>query len=120
MDEEFVRNAHAKDADKLVAAFYAPDAQVFATQQPVVTGHAAIRELFKGLLSALQRVSLNTTKIEASGDLAYGSGIYEMTLAGPGGKTTQDRGKYVVVYKRQPDGAWRAVADIFNTSQPAA
>jgi phenylpropionate dioxygenase-like ring-hydroxylating dioxygenase large terminal subunit len=29
-----------------------------------------------------------------------------------------DVGKYVVVYRRQ-GGTWRAVADIFNSDQPA-
>lgn len=120
MDEEFVRNALAKDADKLVAAFYAPDAQLFATHVPPLTGHVAIAALFRGLLAGLKKVSLNTTKIETAGDLAYGTGVYEMTLAGLDGKTTEDRGKYVVVYKKQPDGGWRAVADIFNTSLPPA
>ena len=41
MDEEFVRNALAKNVDKLVAAFYAPDAQLFATHVPPLTGHVA-------------------------------------------------------------------------------
>jgi uncharacterized protein (TIGR02246 family) len=120
MDEEFVRNALAKDADKLVAAFYAPDAQLFATHVPPLTGHVAIAALFRGLLAGLRKVSLNTTKVETSGDFAYGTGVYEMTLAGLDGKTSEDRGKYVVVYKRQPDGEWRAVADSFNTSLPPA
>ena len=39
MDDEFVRNALAKDADKLVAAFYALDAQLFATYVPPLTGY---------------------------------------------------------------------------------
>src|SRR6266581_5247102 len=99
MDEEFVRNALAKDADKLVAAFYAPEAQLFVTHVPPLTGHVAIAALFRGLLAGLKNVSLNTTKIETSGDLAYGTGVYEMTLAGLDGKTTLDSGKYVVVYK---------------------
>jgi uncharacterized protein (TIGR02246 family) len=120
MDEEFVRNALAKDADKLVSAFYAADAQFFATHVPPLSGHVAIAAFFRGLVAGLQKVSLKTTRVENSGDLAYGTGVYEMTLAGPDGKTTEDRGKYVVVYKKQPDGAWRAVANIFNTSLPPA
>jgi ketosteroid isomerase-like protein len=120
MDEEFVRNALAKDVDKLIAGFYAPDAQLFATHAPIATGHAAIKGILGGLVSAVQKLSLKTTKVETSGDLAYGTGIYEMTLSGADGKPVNDTGKYVVVYKRQADGQWRAVADIFNTSVPPA
>ena len=31
--------------------------------------------------------------------------------------TFQDVGKYIVVYRRQANGTWRAVSDIFNSDQ---
>jgi ketosteroid isomerase-like protein len=31
-----------------------------------------------------------------------------------------EKGKYVTVYKKQADGGWKAVADIFNADAPAA
>jgi ketosteroid isomerase-like protein len=31
-----------------------------------------------------------------------------------------DRGKFVVVWKKQTDGAWMIVADIWNSDLPAA
>ena len=34
-----------------------------------------------------------------------------------GAAPVQDEGKYVVVYKQQANGVWRAVADIFNSDQ---
>jgi len=120
MDQEFVRNLEAKNAEQLVNAFYAEDAQVFPPGQPLVSGREAIKQLWGALIPRLQRVSLTTTRIEASGELAYGTGIYEMTLAQPDGSRAEDRGKYVVVYRRQADGSYRAVADIFNTSRLAA
>ena len=120
MDHEFVRNVEAKNAEELVNAFYADDAQVFPPGQPLVNGRDAIKQLWGAFIPLLQRLSLTTTRIEASGELAYGTGTYEMTLAQPDGCTAEDRGKYVVVYRRQADGSYRVVADIFNTSQPAA
>ena len=120
MDHEFVRNVEAKNAEELVNAFYADDAQVFPPGQPLVNGRDAIKQLWGAFIPLLQRLSLTTTRIEASGELAYGPGPYEMTLAQPDGSTAEDRGKYVVVYRRQADGSYRVVADIFNTSQPAA
>jgi len=30
-----------------------------------------------------------------------------------------DKGKYVTVYRKQPDGKWKVVADIFNSDLPA-
>jgi hypothetical protein len=40
------------------------------------------------------------------------------TLDIPG--APQDRGKYIEVWAPQPDGAWRIVDDIFNSSLPPA
>ena len=31
-----------------------------------------------------------------------------------------DRGKFVEVWKKQADGKWKVVADIFNSDLPAA
>jgi ketosteroid isomerase-like protein len=120
MDREFERNVEAKDANALVAAFYAEDAQVFPAGQPVVSGLAEILQLWGGFLPILSRLALNTTRIEASGNLAYGSGTYEMTLTPPETPPIQDSGKFVVVYRRQADGSYKAVADIFNSSRSEA
>jgi ketosteroid isomerase-like protein len=31
-----------------------------------------------------------------------------------------DRGKYLAVWKKQADGSWKCVADMFNTDLPPA
>ena len=119
MDEECVRNVNSGNAEGFVAAFYAEDAEVFPPNHPPVSGRAAIREFWKGMISTGVRLSvLDTKKIEESGELAYGSGAYELTLPAPGGGTVTDTGKYIVVYRRQADGSWRAIADIFNSNTP--
>jgi ketosteroid isomerase-like protein len=35
-----------------------------------------------------------------------------------GGKPVTDKGKYVVIYKRQPDGKWKIVLDTGNSDLP--
>jgi len=35
-------------------------------------------------------------------------------------KQIDDRGKFVVVWKKQADGAWKIVADIWNSDMPPA
>ena len=59
------------------------------------------------------------TKIEVarSGDLAYEIGTFDLSLADQDGKTAAMRGKYVVVWKKQSNGEWKATADIFNTDR---
>jgi ketosteroid isomerase-like protein len=60
------------------------------------------------------------TKVEVarSGGLAFAQGTYEMTMTGPQGSPVTDRGKYIDVWKKQADGAWKVVADIFNSDMP--
>lgn len=121
MDEEFVRHANSGDADALVSAFYAEDAELLPPNAPAMAGQAAIRQCWNGLVSAGLKFSLlEARRIEESGNLAYASGVYELTLSPPGAGSKSDHGKYVVVYRRQASGSWKAVADIFNSSQPAA
>ena len=36
---------------------------------------------------------------------------------GPQGTVNTDVGKYVVVWKKQPDKQWKVIADIFNTDK---
>ena len=121
MDEQFMRNFAAKDAKQLTKDFYAEDAQLLPPHQESVVGRAAIEKTFETLIAGgLRDLILQTNKVEASGDLAYGVGIYKMTMPSAAGAEIHDEGKYVVVYRRQPADTWRAVADIFNSSLPAS
>ena len=120
MDAEFMRNVAAKDAEQLTKDFYAEEAQLLLPHQRPVVGQPAIQEVFEALFGdGLRDLVLQTTKVEVSGDLAYGIGIYKMTLTVASGAETQDEGKYVVIYRRQQSGTWRAVADIINSNLPA-
>ena len=120
MDEEFVRNANRKDAAALVAGFYAEDATLLPPNAPMISGAAAIRDFWTSVINAgAADVSLNTTKLEVSGDLAYGIGNYSFTLPAATGERTRDDGSYMVVYRRQPDGSWKVVADMFSSDKPA-
>jgi ketosteroid isomerase-like protein len=113
MDEEFMRNVRARDVRRLVEQFYADDARLLPPGRPELTGKAEILEGWTGMFAGgLEALELDTHHIEASGDLAYGVGTYRLTMNG-----ALSRGKYVVVYRRRPDGSYKAVADIFNASE---
>ena len=119
MDQEFARNVAAKDAEKLAREFYAEDARLLPPHQEPVIGKSAIQRAFETLIGAgLSGLVLQTTRVDTSGDLAYGVGTYKMTISTGAGPDMHDEGNYVVVYRRQPGGNWRAVADIFNSSLP--
>jgi ketosteroid isomerase-like protein len=120
LDEEFMRAAIAGDGQALVDAFYASDAVLLPPNQPAAEGRENIRRVLQGLMdSGVSSIKLETTVTGTAGDLAYGRGRYTLSMQPPGGAPVTDVGKYVVVYRRQ-GARWRAVADIFNSDQPAA
>lgn len=111
--------AGAKDLNKCVS-FYSDDASVLPFSAPIANGRDQIREVWSGLMSnPAYSLRFGPTKIEVaqSADLAYEIGTFDLTLADQSGKPAAIRGKYVVAWKKQPNGDWKAAADIFNTDQ---
>jgi len=112
LEAEFQRHANANDAASLTEAFFADDAQLQPPNAPQVNGKAAIRDFWKAFLAAgVSDVVLETGNVSSSGDLAYGVGKYGFTAGG-----ARQTGKYMVVYQKQSNGSYRAVADAFSSN----
>jgi len=60
-----------------------------------------------GVLEAVRR--------EEYGDVVVEEGRYGRRS----GERLLDSGKYLVVFRRQPDGAWRYATDMWNSDAPA-
>ncbi len=109
-----------KSLDKIVD-HYAGDAVLMTPRAPASHGSAAIRNSMRALLAdpALS-MKFNASNIDVarSGDLAYTQGAYTLTITDPKTKEPiQDHGSYVTTYRKQPDGTWKAVADIVSSEQ---
>lgn len=96
------------------------DIAVLAPDMPIVQGHEAVRAMWAEL-EATPGFSLTWTPLAADvgggGDLGYTRGSYEMSMAGPDGPMTIV-GKYISVWRKQADGSWLVVADMFNADSP--
>jgi ketosteroid isomerase-like protein len=120
LDVQWAKAVEAKDLDKSVS-YYSDDAIVLPPNAAIATTKEAIRNICKDLLANPGLVfRWKTTKVEVakSGDMAYSSGTYELIMNDAGGKPVNDRGKYVVVWEKQPDGKWKCGADIWNSDLP--
>ena len=126
-DENEIRKADAawshavesKDLDKSVS-FYAADASVFPFNAPIASGNEQIRQLWSQLMSKPGfALSFAPTKIvvSRSHDIAYEIGTFSLKLNDAQGNPTSTPGKYVVVWRAEPNHQWKAVADIFNTDK---
>ena len=120
LDAQWEDAANRGDA-AAVASLYAEDGRFMVPNADIVEGRANIQAAVQGLVDMkLRNVDLTTVDVGASGDLAYEVGRYSLEVQPPGApQHVTDKGKYVLVLKRQTDGTWKIVADIFNTNQPA-
>jgi|ERR1700722_7961275 len=120
-DEGWLKVFAAKDVQKSVA-FCAEDGAVLSPNAPIAQGREAIGKSFAGFFTLPDlKISWHADKVEVakSGELGYTSGSYQMIFSDPSGKTIPDKGKYVTVWKKQADGTWKVLLDIFNTDMPA-
>ena len=111
--KDWAAAARAKDSARFLA-FYADDAVVMMAGAPDIRGIAAIREGIPGMMQdPAFALSFETDKVEVarSGDLAYETGTYAMTMTGPDKKPATEKGHYVVVWRKGADGAWKVVID---------
>ncbi|MGK7312988.1 MAG: YybH family protein [Candidatus Longimicrobiales bacterium M2_2A_002] len=109
-DRAFAADVAESGADAW-AAWFAEDGAMIQEGTGEVRGRAAIRET----VAYLDRPGVSLTwqpdraDLAASGDLGWTTGSYTFRPApdGPPG-----RGRYVSIWKRQPDGSWRVVMDL--------
>jgi len=111
----------AKDVDKLLA-HYTDDAVLMSPGSSSAQGKDAIRSALQQMVGdsnlALQ-FEASRVEVAKSGDMAYTQGSYTITVTNPATKKPiTDKGSYVTVYKKQPDGSWRAVSDIASSATP--
>ena len=119
LDTQWSKTAGANDVDGTVS-YYSDDASVLPPNAPIATSKEAIRAAWASLLVPGASVSWQPGKAEVSrsSDLAYAMGTYESSMKDSRGKPVADHGKYVEVWKKQADGKWKTVADIFNSDLP--
>lgn len=116
-DREWARLAsEGKDVERIVS-FWTDDAKVYPAGMPVVEGKQAIREFVTGSLSIPGfRIMWETDEVVVSpgGDMAYTTARNHITMPDASGNLRTETGRGVTVWRRDPDGEWRCVIDIWN------
>jgi uncharacterized protein (TIGR02246 family) len=115
------RFAEAYNRGDIAAAveFYTEDAKFLHPNTEIISGKQAIKEFFEtGRAFGLRRISFKGLEAGLDGNLAYERGVINMDIAPEGGQAMKDKGKYLVVMKRQTDGSWKVAVDIWNSDLP--
>jgi ketosteroid isomerase-like protein len=117
--DAWVQDLHTKRLEPILK-FYAPDAAFLQPTGERITGAPALRTLFQTIFATFDSdLTLHSQTFETSGDLAYDSGDFQesLTTIATGAKINS-KGSYLIVFKRQPDGSWQIVQQVFTGVPP--
>jgi ketosteroid isomerase-like protein len=117
-DAAWLKVYSAKDLSKSVA-FFDEQGSMLAPNAPIATGKATIAKLISSDFAFGDLIwHLDKAGVSQSGDLGYTSGTYKFSFKDPSGKPVIDNGKYLTLWKKQTDGSWKVLFDVFNTDLP--
>jgi len=116
-DAKWSQSSVAKDLDG-VAAVYSDDAKLLPSDMAMINGKPAIKAMWADMLKTSDKIAWKAVTVEASGDLGYVVGTYELDSKDAQGKPIVEIGKMSEIFKRQPDGSWKAIVDMFSPDAP--
>jgi ketosteroid isomerase-like protein len=117
--DAWVQDLHTKQLEPILK-FYAPNAVFLQPTGDRITGAPALRTLFQTIFATFDSdLTLHSQTFETSGDLAYDSGDFQesLTTIATGAKINS-KGSYLIIFKRQPDGSWQIVQQVFTGVPP--
>jgi uncharacterized protein (TIGR02246 family) len=115
----FEKAAAAQDA-AAVAKLFTADGVEMPPNAPAAKGRAAIEAWHKAFAQQfmLHGMTITATETKVLGDTAYDIGTYKQSLmAMKGGGMMEDKGKYVVLLKKD-GGNWMITHAIYNSDNP--
>jgi len=95
-----------------VARFYADNATIFSYRGRKIEGRQAIDRYWTGIRSG-RDWKLEVIEVGGQGDAVYQIGKSSLTTVSDGKENTYVC-DFVVIWKRQPDGAYKIYVDIYN------
>lgn len=112
--------ATAEGGGKAFASFFAEDAVALSNGKAAVIGHAAIAAQSTWSPKDYQLTWTPQGGVMGpAGDMGYTWGHYEGRSKDHAGNPVVTTGRYMTVWRKQPDGAWKAILDASN-EEPAA
>lgn len=127
MDMTLVRQAIAEGNAKFgeavrkgdgaeIAALYTDDATLLPPDSDMIKGRGGIEAFWKGgLQMGIKEAVLTSVDVSGGGDFAYEIGRFALKIQPEGQEPVEQKGKYVVVWKKTSDGAWKLHVDIWNS-----
>jgi uncharacterized protein (TIGR02246 family) len=111
--EEWSAAAQAKDVEGFVSV-YTEDAVLMIEDAPDLRGVESIREGIGGMMQDPNfdlSFEADDVVVARAGDFAYETGTYSLTLSDAEQNPATENGRYVVLWEKQADGAWKVTLD---------
>jgi ketosteroid isomerase-like protein len=114
-------SAYMRGDAAAISALYTADAVIFPARADAITGQDAIKRYWTPREEGkVTQHHLTPTRVVVDGKHAYDYGIYEVAGELDGKAWGPLRGKYLVVWRREP-GGWRIHLDMWNSGpQPGS
>ena len=113
---DWAKAAASRDVEGTLS-YWAEDAILFEPDVPALVGKPAIRAMVeRGMKDPSFTITWEPERavISEAGDMGYLIEHNRITFADPTGKSQTIRGKGVTIWKKDANGTWKNVVDIFN------
>ena len=114
--------ATAKDREAVVA-LYADDAMMIPPNAERVDGIEGVQSYRFGFIETPGvelRFETIRAEVSSSGDLGWTLAIGDVSFVAPDGQPGRDRVRDFHTWKKQADGSWKVVIDIWNSHMPGS
>jgi ketosteroid isomerase-like protein len=118
-DQRYTAAVDAGDVEGIVS-LYAADATRYPPNGDAVSGPEAMRAFAEGVAS-VPGFSLSASpislEVSASGDMGYTLNLLELSVTGEDGEPAVQWLRDFHTWRKEPDGAWRIVEDIWHVME---
>ena len=121
-DAEWANLAATSHDVEQIVSYWSDDAIVIPPREPAIEGKAALREF----VTASKKIPGFTVhwvsdhvSFSPDGKVAYMRSANQTTLNGPDGRPMTFPGRAITVWRKDADGQWRCVVDIWNEPPPS-
>lgn len=118
-EHKFVEAALQGDA-AAAAALFTEDTFLLPPNSELLQGKQATEAFWKTTWTQMKVTEFDITieDLYGSGDVVYEVGNYTLKLQLEGQGNFEEKGKYVLIWKKMADGTWKRHVDIWNSCMP--
>lgn len=118
-DVRFAATSRDSGTAEAFFRYMAPDGMLLRPGQDPLRGPQAIKDRMSGRNDIILSWVPRGAEVSSARDIGYTWGTYAVERATPQGVVLLGTGRYLNVWRKQPDGTWKVIVDIGNQDPPA-